>query len=310
MTSLWPFFIFTTIYFHLVLTEYGNFGIVKLNFIIHKIEGEINISFLLILLSIVGIIIGSILLIVGVVAKRKTKGGLVLGVSIAVFIVGFIMTPTDSKSDSDNKNVAASTDKKKIEKETPVTAEELSLEEQSKQFINENLEGKTIADFTNKLLTVEDEKLVDMIVLGHKNGKQFEDDFDLLGRKATASGVITEFAFESSNIGQKRRREGSTTAVRTDKFTIYMGNKDIENYEYIEYDELIHKEEKEQRFLGKYPEEIINFAIIDLKQDTDLSIGQKVSVDGIIANYVIRKDNSDQNKIDDFSVLINDAVLK
>lgn len=31
-----------------------------------------------------------------------------------------------------------------------------SLEEQSKQFIDENLEGKTIADFTNKLLTVKD----------------------------------------------------------------------------------------------------------------------------------------------------------
>ncbi|MGE7112757.1 hypothetical protein [Lysinibacillus sp. NPDC047702] len=239
--------------------------------------------------------------------KRKTKGGLILGISIAIFIVGFIMTPTDSKSDSDSKNVAESTDKKKIEKETPVTAKEISLEEQSKQFIDENLEGKTIADFTNKLLTVEDEKLVDMIVLGHKNGKQFKDDFDLLGRKATASGVITEFAFESSNIGQKKRREGSTTAQRTDKFTIYMGDKDISKFSEITYDELIHKEEKEQRFLGKYPEEIINFVIVDLKQDADLSLGQKITVEGIISNYVIRRD---QSKIDDFNVLINDAVLK
>ena len=43
-----------------------------------------------------------------------------------------------------------------------------SLEEQSKQFLDENLEVKTIADFTNKLLNVKDEKLVDMIILGHK----------------------------------------------------------------------------------------------------------------------------------------------
>lgn len=55
------------------------------------------------------------------------------------------------------------------------TVKKASLEEQSKQFIDENLEGKTIADFTNKLLTVKDEKLVYMIILGHKNGKQFED---------------------------------------------------------------------------------------------------------------------------------------
>lgn len=191
------------------------------------------------------------------------------------------------------------------------TVKKVSLEEQSKQFIDENLEGKTIVDFTNKLLTLENEELVDMIVLGHKNGKQFEDDFDLLGRKATASGVITEFAFESSNIGQKRRREGSTTAVRTDKFTIYMGNKDIENFEYIEYDELIHKDRnKEDFFLGAYPEEITNFAIIDLDQEADLTVGQKVTVEGIIANYVINRDFSDETKIDDFNVLINDAVLK
>lgn len=186
-----------------------------------------------------------------------------------------------------------------------------SLEEQSKQFIDENLEGKTIADFTNKLLTVKDEKLVNMIILGHKNGKQFEDDFDLLGRKATASGVITEFVFESSNIGQKRRRESSTTAVRTDKFTIYMGNKDIENYEYIEYDDLIHKDRnKGDFFLGAYPEEITNFAIVDLDQEADLTVGQKVTVEGIITNYVINRDFSDETKIDDFNVLINDAVLK
>lgn len=186
-----------------------------------------------------------------------------------------------------------------------------SLEEQSKQFIDENLEGKTIADFTNKLLTVKDEKLVDMIILGHKNGKQFEDDFDLLGRKATASGVITEFVFESSNIGQKRRREGSTTAVRADKFIIYMGNRDIENYEFIDYDELFDKDKnKEDFFLGVYPEEITNFAIVDLDQEAELTVGQQITVEGIISNYVLKKDYSDESKVEQFNVLLSDAVLK
>ncbi|KOY80198.1 hypothetical protein ADM90_23550 [Lysinibacillus macroides] len=199
--------------------------------------------------------------------------------------------------------------KQEIEKEKPAKPKKLSLEEQSKQFIDENLEleGKTIADFTNKLLTVEDEKLVDMIILGHKNGQQFTDDFDLLGRTATVTGVITEFAFESSNIGQKRRREGSTTVVRTDKFTIYMDDKDISSFDNISYDELVHKEEKDQRFLGKYPEEIINFAVIDLKEEVDLSVGQQITAEGIIANYVIRKD---RDTVEDFSVLINYAIVK
>lgn len=191
------------------------------------------------------------------------------------------------------------------------TVKRVSLEEQSKKFIDENLEGKTIADFTNKLLTVKDEKLVEMIILGHKNGQQFKDDFDILGRKATASGVITEFVFESSNIGQKRRREGSTTAVRADKFIIYMGNRDIENYEFIDYDELYDKDKsKEDFFLGVYPEEITNFAIVDLDQEAELSVGQKITVEGTIANYVLRKDFSDESKVEEFNVLINDAVLK
>lgn len=191
------------------------------------------------------------------------------------------------------------------------TVKKASLEEQSKQFIDENLEGKTIADFTNKLLTVKDEKLVDMIILGHKNGKQFEDDFDLLGRKATASGVITEFVFESSNIGQKRRREGSTTAIRADKFIIYMGNRDIENYEFIDYDELFDKDKnKEDFFLGVYPEEITNFVVIDLDQEAELTVGQQITVEGIISNYVLKKDYSDESKVEQFNVLLNDAVLK
>ncbi|MGE7809197.1 hypothetical protein [Lysinibacillus capsici] len=191
------------------------------------------------------------------------------------------------------------------------TVKKVSLEEQSKQFIDENLEGKTIEDFTNKLLTVKDEKLVDMIILGHKNGKQFEDDFDLLGRKATTSGVITEFVFESSNIGQKRRREGSTTVVRADKFIIYMGNRDIENYEFIDYDELFDKDKnKEDFFLGVYPEEITNFAVIDLDQEAELTVGQQITVEGIISNYVLKKDYSDESKVEQFNVLLNDAVLK
>jgi len=191
------------------------------------------------------------------------------------------------------------------------TVKKVSLEEQSKQFIDENLEGKTIADFTIKLLTVKDDKLVDMIILGHKNGKQFEDDFDLLGRKATASGVITEFVFEISNIGQKRRREGSTTAVRADKFIIYMGNRDIENYEFIDYDELFDKDKnKEDFFLGVYPEEITNFAVIDLDQEAELTVGQQITVEGIISNYVLKKDYSDESKVEQFNVLLKDAVLK
>lgn len=223
-----------------------------------------------------------------------------------------ILSAIGSGNDNNEKtNQEKEPVKKEVSAKPKEQAKKLTLEEQSKQFIDENLEGKTIVDFTNKLLTLDDEKLFDMIVLGHKNGQQFKDDFDILGRKATVSGVITEFVFESTNIGQKRRREGSTTGVRTDKFIIYMGNKDINNYDFIEYDELYDKDKnKDDFFLGVYPEEKTNFAIVDLDQEANLTLGQKITAEGIIANYYISKDYSDKNKVDEFNVLINDAVLK
>lgn len=57
------------------------------------------------------------------------------------------------------------------------------------------------------------------IITSHTRSKYLNEETHF--KCITASGVITEFVFENSNIGQKRRREGSTTAVRADKFIIY-----------------------------------------------------------------------------------------
>lgn len=90
-----------------------------------------------------------------------------------------------------------------------------------------------------------------------------------------------------------------------------MGNKDIENYEFIDYDELYDKDKnKEDFFLGVYPKEITNFAIVDLDQEAELSVGQKITVEGTILNFVLRKDFSDESQVEEFSILINDAILK
>ncbi|MCR6522009.1 hypothetical protein [Lysinibacillus capsici] len=90
-----------------------------------------------------------------------------------------------------------------------------------------------------------------------------------------------------------------------------MGNRDIENYEFIDYDELFDKDKnKEDFFLGVYPEEITNFAVIDLDQEAELTVGQQITVEGIISNYVLKKDYSDESKVEQFNVLLNDSVLK
>lgn len=185
----------------------------------------------------------------------------------------------------------------------------MTLEEQSKKFIDENLNGKTMLDFNNALLKLEDDKLVEMILLGHKDGQQIQDDFDLIGRKATATGKIIDFVELSHNTYNDRgKKSGSVTFTRDDKFYIYMGDKDIESFSYIKYDNLIHKDRNvNEFFLGVYPEEITNFAMIDLDEDASLTIGDNITVEGIIDKYVLRRDYSDQSKIKDFHLSIDFA---
>ncbi|MED4554678.1 hypothetical protein P9305_18350 [Lysinibacillus capsici] len=52
-------------------------------------------SLLLAFLGFLGFIVGLVLLVIGLIKKKKMKGGLVLGISVVIFIVGFILTPVD-----------------------------------------------------------------------------------------------------------------------------------------------------------------------------------------------------------------------
>lgn len=52
-------------------------------------------SLLLEFLGFLGFIVGLVLIVIGLIKKKKMKGGLVLGISVVIFIVGFILTPVD-----------------------------------------------------------------------------------------------------------------------------------------------------------------------------------------------------------------------
>ncbi|MEQ6048467.1 cell envelope integrity protein TolA [Lysinibacillus capsici] len=52
-------------------------------------------SLLLVFLGFLGFIVGLVLIVIGLIKKKKMKGGLVLGISVVIFIVGFILTPVD-----------------------------------------------------------------------------------------------------------------------------------------------------------------------------------------------------------------------
>lgn len=69
-------------------------------------------GYILVLLGFLGVFVGLALLIIGLIKKKKMKGGLVLGISVAAFIVGFIMVPTNS---TDSTNDSNEKEKEKVE---------------------------------------------------------------------------------------------------------------------------------------------------------------------------------------------------
>lgn len=58
-------------------------------------------SFLLVYLGMISILVGVILLVIGFIKKKKLKGGLVLGISIVAFVIGFIMVPVSKTESAD-----------------------------------------------------------------------------------------------------------------------------------------------------------------------------------------------------------------
>lgn len=219
---------------------------------------------------------------------------------------------TENTDETELEEVKVSVEEKKEEVTKKVEKpKKLTLEEKSKQFIDEHLEGKTVQDFTSALISLDDEKLESMIIYGRKKGTQFTDDFDLLGRKAVATGKVLDFVEQSHNTFNDRgRKNGSVTFTREDKFYIYMGDKNIDDFDKIEYDKLFHKDQDINNFfLGVYPEEVINFALIDLDEDATLNIGDTITIEGRIFNYVLRRDYNDRNKIEKFQLHIDGASI-
>lgn len=94
-------------------------------------------SFLLVYLGMIGILVGIILLIIGLAKKKKLKGGLVLGISIAAFVIGFIMVPVNKTELADET--------KDIDKTETVTKprEETNVE-------NAQKDEKVVASVTDK----------------------------------------------------------------------------------------------------------------------------------------------------------------
>jgi len=112
-------------------------------------------------LGILGFFVGLVLSVIGLIRKKKMKGGLVLGISIVVFIIGFIMVPTNGNESSKDKEKVETAAKPKEEtppteekevkeepvKEKPVTAQTEANEESPSEAQNATIEAFKSNDF-------------------------------------------------------------------------------------------------------------------------------------------------------------------
>ncbi|MFJ7983099.1 hypothetical protein ACIQ1D_22900 [Lysinibacillus xylanilyticus] len=107
-------------------------------------------------LGILGFFVGLVLLVIGLIRKKKMKGGLVLGISIVVFIIGFIMVHTNGTESSKDKEKVETAAKPKEEtppteekevKEKPVTAQTEANEESPSEALNATIEAFKSNDF-------------------------------------------------------------------------------------------------------------------------------------------------------------------
>lgn len=174
------------------------------------------------------------------------------------------------------------------------TPSSVTIEERSKQWIDEHLKDRTLSEFTQDLIKLEDEKLKEIILFGHKKGTQLKDDFDIIGRDVTIKGKVVDIARPP-----QKQMDGKYFGT----YLVYLGDKPIEDYQIIEDRSSTRKDmSKEDFFLGKYPEEKIQLVLIEHKSDQPIEKGTELEVSGILTNYVLRA--KFDGTVEEFSALI------
>ena len=179
------------------------------------------------------------------------------------------------------------------------TPSSVTIEERSKQWIDEHLKDRTLSEFTQDLIKLEDEKLKEIIIFGHKKGTQLEDDFDIIGRDVTIKGKVVDIARPP-----QKQMDGKYFGT----YLVYLGDKPIEDYQIIEDFSSTRKDmSKEDFFLGKYPEEKIQLVLVEIKSNQELGKWTNVEGVGNLKNYVLKV--KADGTVEEFSALINELEI-
>lgn len=179
------------------------------------------------------------------------------------------------------------------------TPSSVTIEERSKQWIDEHLKDRTLPEFTQDLIKLEEEKLKEIILFGHKKGTQLEDDFDIIGRDVKIKGKVVDIARPP-----QKQMDGKYFGI----YLVYLGDKPVEDFQIIEDLSSTRKDmSKEDFFLGKYPEEKIQLVLVEIKSNQELEKGTKVEGVGNLKNYVLKV--KPDGTVEEFSALINELEI-
>ncbi|WGT38096.1 hypothetical protein QH639_20070 [Lysinibacillus sp. 1 U-2021] len=147
-------------------------------------------SFLLVYLGMIGILVGVILLVIGLIKKKKLKGGLVLGISIAAFVIGFIMVPVNKTESADET--------KDIVKNETVT----KPKEETSNTENTQKDEKVVTSVTNKIETKSNNSTT--MSEGERNAEQYPAKAgSMLYDKTESKFKGMEYYFKGEVVGVK-----------------------------------------------------------------------------------------------------------
>ena len=179
------------------------------------------------------------------------------------------------------------------------TPSSVTIEERSKQWIDEHLKDRTLSEFTQDLIKLEDEKLKEIILFGHKKGTQLKDDFDIIGRDVTIKGKVVDIARPP-----QKQMDGKYFGT----YLVYLGDKPIEDFQIIEDFSSTRKDmSKEDFFLGKYPEEKIQLVLVEIKSNQELGKWTNVEGVGNLKKYVLKV--KADGTVEEFSALVNELEI-
>ena len=196
--------------------------------------------------------------------NEKKKKKTIPIIFTVIILIGISNLFSNDEPENDNEPtteiVSEPVESESVKEEVESKEPELTIEEQSKHWVQDTLANNDLRGTLDKYFALEDEDLKKKIALGNARGTQWSDDFDIIGEEVTATGIV----------GKRMEPSGGT------KYYVYLGDMDISAYD--SYNTFIEENPEERGY-----EVLVTFDGFD--NILDWEEGQEVTFKGKIAMF-------------------------